>query len=239
MNFCETDPVFSEIHRQLTSVKDVDFDVWLSQSPETEGAVVGSGKLQFPTDEEQRMAIIYELLRRIHSDKLGFINFIYTVFTIPNPNSNVTSYIETFNEAVTAQFVRALKYRLQDVADELPEDKKASVPLALVQIIHHATNVVQQNAIGSGNTQSAVQTVTNEIDKLFDDLKQAALAQPSGIEKKEIEEIIETALAAAKDEKPRPTVVKRLLGMLPPTAAVLSITASILKLLELFNNRTP
>jgi hypothetical protein len=228
IKFCETDPVFSQIHRQILSVKRLNFDEWLEQGTKSVGSMVGSGQLDLPTDEEQRIATIYELLLRVNNGKVDVLGFIRNFFAISS--TSITAHIEAFNDAITAQLIRELGYRLQEVADNLPVNKRESVPMASIQIIHHATNVIQQNAIGSSNTQSANQSVTNEIERLFGDLKCAAISEPEGMKTKEIEEIVETALIAAKATEPKTTLIKRLLGMLPPTAAVLSITASILKI---------
>lgn len=228
VHFCETDTVFSRIHAQLQTIKGVDFDAWLAGCQASVRSMVGSGNLDLPIDEEHRMAIIYELLRRANDDRIDLLGFINNFFAISS--NRITDHIQAFNDAITAQLIRELGYRLETLAEQLPDNKKDEVPVSMIQIIHQATNVIQQSATGTGNILTATQSFSPEMEQLFRELKAAAIAEPNGIDKSEIEEIIATALLAAKAEQPKPSAMKRLFAALPPTAAVLSITASIMKI---------
>ena len=146
IEFCETDSVFSAISAQLQSVPNTDFDQWYASQ---------SFVLNFPTDPEVRMSLMYELLRRIRDGRIPFQN---TIQFFHLGTSKITAYIQALNDAITHPLVRDLGYRLEEVVDQLPSDKAATVPQASIQIIHHATNVIQQSAIGQTSTRVRLKT---------------------------------------------------------------------------------
>lgn len=229
VHFCESDPVFSDIHAQLSSVPKVDFDRWYAERTGTVRSMVGSGSLSFPTDTEQKMALMYELLRRINDERVSFNGFIHNFFALSS--SSITDYIHAFNDAITEKLVRELEYRLDDVLERLPDDQKAPVPAASIQIIHHATNVIQQNAVGSRISQVATQDLQPELQSLFAALREAAVSNAASEKKGEVEEIVTTSENLAAEKPPKKGAIRALFSGLPPVASVLSIVASIMKIL--------
>lgn len=232
INFCESDNVFSIIHSQLQSVPKVDFDSWYESRQNTGGSMAGSSQLSFPTDPEVRMALMYELLRRIRDGRIQLLDFVITFFALGT--NNITAYIRAMNEAITRPLIRELSYRLQDISDQLPEDQGVFVSPANIQIIHQATNVIQQTASGSNISQTATQNINPEIDKLFTKLENTIISfEKDKAKLEEYVEIIASAREFAAKEKPRVGAIKALFAGLPSAASVLSITASILKILGL------
>lgn len=219
MHFCESDPIFKGIHNQLISV-DVNFDKWLKDRLDSVSSMAGSGDLSFPTDADHRMVIMYELLRRIQSNSIARDPFLMSFFAIRS--NRITDYINAFNEAVSCRLTRELNYRLQDIADSLPQDRAIEVPASMIQVIHHANNVVLQNAIGDGNKQIAKQDIS-DLENLFGQLRNAAVeAEPE--KREEIEETVMLAKETASQTPIKTKVLKILLATLSPTASVLSIT---------------
>ena len=230
LEFCVTDEVFSGIHAQLQSVPAANFDEWYTCRRETGGSMAGSCQLTFPTDPEIRMALMYELLRRIRDGRVGFHDFVLNFFAMGT--NKITAYVQALNDAITRPLVRELGYRLQDISDQLPADRREVVSPATIQIIHQATNVIQQLASGSNITQTASQNLNPELFRLFDDLEKVISALETGkAEKEEYAEVISSAKELATAERPKIGTIKALFAALPPVASVLSITASILKLL--------
>jgi len=230
LDFCESDNVFSIIHNQLQSVPKADFESWYESRRNTVRSKSGSGQLSFSTDPEVRMAIMYELLRRIRDGRIKLLDFVTDFFALGT--NQFTPYIQAMNEAITRPLIRELSYRLQDISDQLPKDRGVIVPPATIQIIHQATNVIQQTASGANISQSATQNINPELDKLFIELENAIISfEKDKTKLEEYLEIIATAKELTVKEKPRVSVIKRLFSGLPPVASVLSITASILKIL--------
>ena len=229
ITFCESDNVFSIIHNQLQSVLEANFDSWYESRRNTGGGS-GSRQLIFPTDQEVRMALMYELLRRIRDERINFLDFTLSFFALDS--NAMTAYVQAVNEAITRPLVRELSYRLQDISDHLPKDQGVVVPPATIQIIHQATNVIQQTASGLNISQTATQNINPELCKLFTELQNAIISlEKDKIKLEEYLEIIVSAKELTIIEKPRVSAIKALFSGLPPVASVVSITASILKIL--------
>ena len=230
LDFCEHDPVFSSIHQQLLSVRNVDFDQWYLSRMATVGSMAGSGSLSLPTDPEKRMALIYELLRRIRRKEFDVVNFSLNFFALNT--SKIDPYVRAFNDAITRPLIRELTYRLEDASDHLPAESSESVPATTIQIIHQATNVIQQSAVGNNITQTASNSENPELIRLFDQLEEVIRAQTSSAEVlREQLEIIASARDHATSDNPKRSVVKALLGALPTAGNVLSIASSIVSML--------
>lgn len=226
LDFFENDLVFSSIHQQLLSVPGVDFDAWWKEN----SSGYRRSPLKFPLNPSERMALMYELFRRIKGGEIKIVNLVIEHY--PQISRSVTSHVQAFNDDVTRKFVRDLSYRIEDVAVQLPRDDQASVPSNFVQIIHHAGNVIQQHAVGNNITQTAKNQSNSDIERLFDRLEAALRAQSASNEAlQEQLEILATARLGATAEKPQRSVVKALLGTLPAVGDVASITSSILSIL--------
>lgn len=230
LEFCERDEVFSSVHAQLKSVPGADFESWYQERLATGGSMAGSGQLRFPTDPEVRMALMYELLRRLRDDRISFHTFVINFFAIGS--TKIDAYIRAFNDAITRPLVRELSYRLDDATEQLPKDSTASLPLTTIQIIHRATNVIQQSAVGSNISQTATNQISQELETLFAKLESTlrSLAD-SEARAREYTEVVASARENALSPTPKISVVKALLAALPPVDAVASIVASILGML--------
>jgi Helix-turn-helix domain len=120
---------------------------------------------------------MYQLLLRIRDGRLNFNGFVIHFFAIGS--SRISDYIYALNESVAEPLVRELGYRLQELEEQLPDEKTASVSSAVVQIIHHATNVIQQHALGDHIPQKAGITLNPELTNLFQQLRQAVQELPA------------------------------------------------------------
>lgn len=161
---------------------------------------------------------------------MPFRDFVIHFFAIGT--SQITAYVQALNEAVTLRLVRELGYRLEAMDAELPDDRRAEVPPATIQIIGTAQNVIQQNATGSNINQSANIQNNPELEDLFGRLIQAvrdAETDPARLE--EHLEVIATAQEEAQKQEPRRSVVRTLLCALPAAGAVSEITSLILDLI--------
>jgi hypothetical protein len=231
LNFCENDEVFSSVHKQLISVPGVDFDQWYIQMCNSVGSFVGSGSLVFPTNTDARLALQYEILRRINQHKLSYLDFTTNFFSV---GSQISEHIRALNDAITRPLVREMEYRLESVVDRLPNDRGASVPPTTIQIIQHATNVIQQNANGNNISQSASISLSADLSTAFEDLRNAVKKNESDLRK--LDEHLEAISAAeelASSQNPKTSVIKTIFDSLPKVAAVGTITMTILKLLSL------
>jgi hypothetical protein len=223
VSYFKSDAFFQQIDEQLIQNKAVDFDSWYGSN--------SIGKLSFPTNIDDRLSIMYQLLCRINNKDISYLSFCCEYLFVGT--NKIDAHIYALNEVVSEPLFRELGYRLEDIQDELPSDNSDEVTSSIFQIIHHAENVIQQNIIGDGNNQNASITNTNnELDKLFLDLKTEI--NSLDIPREEIQDNIETVTACedlAKQEKPKKGAVKRLLSTLPALGSIASIASAILTVL--------
>jgi hypothetical protein len=234
MNYCRTDEVFAKMNDQLLGNASVNFDEWYAHIRETIGSMIGSGNLTFPVDLDNRLSLMYQLLYRIDNNQLDLIDFS-TNFLVTG-SSRYDDYISAFNEAISQPLFREMQYRLQDLGDELPGDSSAEVPLSIIQIIQHAENVIQQNALGNGNQKSAsILNGTNELQNLFDKLRaELSLLSIPQEEKNRHLEVIEASEALATQANPKKASVRALLSTLPALGNMASVVSAIISAIEAF-----
>jgi len=234
MDYCQNDEVFRVIDQQLTSIEFVDFDAWYTDRKSTMGGMVGSGQLSFPTNLDERLSLMYQLLRKINSEEVNFLDFTNTFFAVVD--SRIDSHIYAFNEAIVEPLSRELGYRFEEIEESLPENQRDTVPLANIQIIHNAHTVIQQSASGSGINQSAIIEKDNKVQQLFSDLRreiQSAIQDAGQIQ--EAMEITKSAEILATATEPKPAAVKALLKTLPSLGNIGSIVSAILSAIAIMS----
>lgn len=227
MDYCKSDPVLSVIHVQLINMPSVDFDSWHKEVLSTFGGMVGSGDLTFPTDLEERMALMYQLLDKVNREEIDLIDFAHNFFIIGD--NSIDSIIYSFNEAVVEPLARELSYRIEDLEEEMPENNREVYPLANIQIIHNAANVVQQSASGNNIQQNANIETDTKLDQLFADLRQelrASMKEKEGLE--DALQVVQSSEELAQKGSSSLPSVKTLLGSLGALGNVGSIISAIL-----------
>ena len=229
-DFCLNDEVFRSFHAQITRVPNCDFDEWYAEREASRvAASTGRGSLLFPTGIEQRLSILYQLLFGIQTGKVPFLEFTMHYFVLGT--GRYDAYILAFNETVTAPLVRELGYRLEELGESLPDDRSAVVLPSVIQIIHQATNVIQQNASGHGISQSASLTANPEIAALLDDLRAAIVkADLPPAEAIEAQEVVAAIAVESFSQRPKIGVLKALLRSLPSTESILAIANTIIEI---------
>lgn len=227
MDYCKSDPVLSLTHNQLMSMPGVDFDSWHKGVSSTLGGMVGSGDLSFPTDLDKRMALMYQLLSKVDNEEIDLIDFSHDFFA--TGDNRIDSLIYAFNDAVVEPLCRELSYRIEDLEEELPEDNREEYPLANIQIVHNAQNVIQQTASGKNIRQHASIEHNDELKELFSELRSELKSQISDPE--EIDnamQIVDSSEEMATNGQSSLPSLKVLLGSLGAMGNVGSIVSAIL-----------
>ncbi len=231
LDYCKNDQIFSIIHEQLMKVPNVNIDKWYEEASSTVRGMVGSGDLIFPTNLDERMSIMYQLLWKINTNEIDFGSFSSNFFA--TGDSRIDSDIYAFNEAIVEPLSRELSYRIQDMEEELPEDNKDTYPLANIQIIHNANNVIQQSAVGNNIDQSATIKEHDKLIELFKDLRHELHEVIK--DKKELEEalhIVQTSEELSNKGSSSVSSLKVLLGSLGALGNVGSITSAIISIIS-------
>ena len=153
-NFCRTDQVFSQIHKQLESHPQVDGNAWLK----SQGDVRLSG-LRFPVDPDQRLSLQYQLVIDGAENPDALITRTLWWYC---DGGDMSEGVRAFAEAIMRPLFRDLGYRLDDIEENLPEAKTDVVRSSQLQIIHISTEsvVMQRNEFrNSKNIQIGNQNV--------------------------------------------------------------------------------
>lgn len=230
IHFCESDEFFASINVQLVEVAQDGFDEWFKERIETQRSMSGSGDLSFPVNLDTRTAYQFEILRRLNSGVIQLLGFTPVFFTVGN---KISDHIRALNEALTKPLAREMKHKLEEIAERLPDDKKAEVPPAIFQVFQNVGNYVHQQATGPNICQVANVGHGDEIRNAFAELRAIVAAYEQDQHKlREHIETIEAAEQLAVAEKPRASAIKVLLGSLPSLASVAASVVTILKLLS-------
>ena len=232
MDYCENDEVFQVIDAQLRSVQTVSFQDWYQERLATRKGNVGSGELIFPTNIDERMSIMYQLLSKIRSGDISFHSFTHDFFA--TGGNRINSSIYAFNNTIVEPLSRELGYRFSDIEESLPENEKEVIPLGNVQIIYSAQNVIQQSSTGDNVSQNVNINGNDELRRMFSALKAELDAVIQNTEEKtEFIEIVDSAQSLLTEEIPKKTAAKKLLGTLPTLGDVGSLVSVILSAIAL------
>jgi len=170
VDYCQSDAVCSVLHQQLVRASSIEFEDWYSGVLSSKGGMAGSGKLTFPTDLDNRLSLMYQLLLRVAKGEVGVVGFAHDFFA--TGDNRIDSYIQAFSDAVVEPLTRELAYRIEELEEGLPEDDREACGLASIQIIHKAENVIQQSASGSRISQTINVVSQPELDTLFAELRE-------------------------------------------------------------------
>jgi len=146
IHLCENDEIMKRITIQLKEC-DVEFDIWWNASQNTGGSFGGSKTYELPVEEIKRIALLYQLLLKIHDKEIDFFEFCLDYYG----GSKYDQMIYDFNSNITRELVREINYKLEEIIEEIDEEigDKGLVPEQFLVIIQdNRTN------IGSNNTFS-------------------------------------------------------------------------------------
>src|SRR5437899_2550289 len=87
-------------------------------------------------------------------------------------------FIDFANDLLGSDY-NTFEDRLRDMEESLPTDKTAPVAASAIQVIHHATNVIQQTASGTGIIQHASLGIDPRLAELLFELRSTVAAGAS------------------------------------------------------------
>ncbi len=130
LDHCENDEVMKAITSQLKNQSIFDkYDLTFIGSG---GGMVGCSKVNFPIDEYERDAFIYQLLLKIRFDTDIIINMGVKC----QRRRRIDDWIYWFNEKILNKLIRSLEYELREIQNriklELSEDQNVPVNFFLI-----------------------------------------------------------------------------------------------------------
>lgn len=115
IDFCEKDEIVGSIVTPLKLNKNVDINRWYKDFLSTVGSFVGSGRYMLPTNEDDRLSLLYQFFAKINQGEIDLISFCTNAFG----DRNLDQMVYHFNKAITNVFVRDLKNKLRVMAREV------------------------------------------------------------------------------------------------------------------------
>ena len=163
INFCGNDEIMRIVSAQLKSNKNVDTNRWYSDFQKTGGSLIGSKEYVLPTNEEDRISLLYQVLLKMHSDEIDFKRFCIDAYGKTNFNEMVWA----FNDAISRPLIRDLGYRLDEIIETTNSDLE--VPIGKLVIIQTGDRSVNTIALGE-NIKQTVISQSSELDELVNKL---------------------------------------------------------------------
>jgi hypothetical protein len=97
LDFCESDEIMASITKPLKESSTIDIAKWYEDFSKSGGSMIGSGRFVLPANEEDRLALLYRLLLRVHSGEIGFPGFCLHAFGA----TSTDQMAHRFNEAIS------------------------------------------------------------------------------------------------------------------------------------------
>lgn len=195
MTHCEQDPVMKLVTDPLKSSQDFDAKEWFEEASNSAEGTIGTGTYKLPSDDEQRTALIYQVLLLVQNG-LSINDFCIEVFGV----KKYQDMVSVFNQELVLKFTREVSYRLQEILQDIGDE--AQVPESLLYVFNLSHSVVVQgnvqgaNIANSGSTVSG-STATFESAKEFAD-SLSLLADLLNTVKTELREEVSNAIEVLK-----------------------------------------
>lgn len=202
LHHCETDTVMQVITEPLKNNPHVDLESWYGNFQRS-GGMIGSKRYSLPVDEDDRLALLYQLLLAIRGGKIRFIDFALGAFGTTHHQDMVNA----FNREVLSKFVRDVSDRLEDIhVEEGKQVQRENLQVFSTYIASvHGSNVIGGSAQGSilaaGNAtisdSSASFTSQEELVERVKDLR-SYLEEVSEEKRGEVAEAIDVLVKSAE-----------------------------------------
>jgi hypothetical protein len=164
------DEFFSVISENLLNIPS-DAVSWYKEAENSMGGTVGSGNLILPDDEDERLALLYDLLRKIESDEI-LIDQLGDVFSTSSQYDDV---VQDFNNLFFLPMIKLLWHKIDEIDDSLREESDVLEDEASFKRVVNAVINVQGDNTGNiiiGNDNIVCQVTSQaelegELNKLL------------------------------------------------------------------------
>jgi len=119
---CETDPVMQVVTSPLKGDSRVDAQKWWNEAVDSVGGMVGSGRYSLPIDDDERMALLYQVLLLVDGGAADLAQFSNSVYGV----SRFQDMVDTFNHELVHKFTREVSYRLNEVVEDIGDQQEVS-----------------------------------------------------------------------------------------------------------------
>ncbi|GAB5404324.1 MAG: hypothetical protein Aurels2KO_25550 [Aureliella sp.] len=159
---CETDPVMQVVTEPLKTDPRVNARKWWDDAVASVRGMVGSGNYSLPADDDERTALLYQVLLVLENEEVDVSRFCTSVYG----HTKYQDMVDTFNRELVYKFTREVSYRLDEVAQDNAGQQEISRD-AIVVFHHHdySTTIsgsIQGSNFATGNAQVSGATATFE-----------------------------------------------------------------------------
>lgn len=231
IEFCENDEIMRIISAQLKLDGNVDINRWYSDFQKSGGSVIGSKKYVLPTNEEDRISILYQLLLKMHSNEIDFQRFCIDAYGKTNFNEMVWA----FNDAISRPLIRDLGYRLDEIIETTNSD--VGVPSEKLVIINTGDRSVNTIAIGE-NIKQIVISQSSELDELINKLSDEILNSSEIPEEEKGDLMIDVDTIKKQLAKKNPKK-DRILPILRDLATFSTLTSTVQTIIKFISENPP
>lgn len=227
------DSSLQSINQRL--VADSDVERFLSESSKTQGSMVGSARLAWPTEADEVLGLKWLLVQKFASEPCQLLNFAHTFYTV---GRNLTGELHSLTRQLLIPFGRDYKEFVMTVEDP---DGASSGALTSSGEARRAAQHITYNISGSNarvnshsidnsvNTVTTNSAVSNQIQALRDEIRRAPLTADQKVEAFEVVDEVEVQVASGK---PKKGVVSALLASLPAIQSITTIGKALYDVLH-------
>lgn len=139
INFVKKDEVLRPIIETIQKNTKIKGDIWYEKQSKTGGSFIGSARFELPSDEEERLSLLYQICELISEEKIQLNSFCMKFFT----SNRLDDMVTDFNNTVFDKLFRLLKYKIEAVEEELRKLKRTEQvdERKFIKIIDKSTHI--------------------------------------------------------------------------------------------------
>jgi hypothetical protein len=200
---CDTDPVMRVVIAPLLANKNVNADKWYADCMASVGSMVGTAHYELPYDDEDRTALLYQFFRKIKTERIEIGDFCINAY-------GATKYqemVDVFNRELVVKFAREVTYRLDEIMEDIGDQREVSKEAITVFHYHDHSVTVHGNiqggyVTGSGATisgASASYGTDGELSVVLNEMR-SLVSEVAANQKEAVEQAIDLMLRSINDQ---------------------------------------
>ena len=230
IDFCENDKIMSFITNQL---KGYDFTLWMDEFRKSGGSMAGSADFKLPTDENDRLSLLYQILLKTKSNEIEFVDFCMIAFG--SADRTITGFIYKFNEAITSPLVRDLSYKMEEIKDRIDiTNQTHEINHEYLLNIH--TGDISNSQLAFGKNIKQMKTLKNsDLDELINKLADL-ISTDDSIEESDKEDLLYDVESMKTELQKNRTNKERIMGYLNNFVTFTNLTEISQKIIDLISS---
>jgi predicted nucleotide-binding protein len=110
LDFCESDQIMANVASSLKLSPNMNLARWYEDFSKSGGSMIGSGKFLLPTNDDDRLALLYQLLLGVRRNEISYPGLCLHAFGATNTNQMAFR----FNDAISRPLVRGLLQKIEE-----------------------------------------------------------------------------------------------------------------------------